>query len=283
MIQELFLTYGFDDDVKLSVTLDSLDSTQQVIFKNESKVKAKTLVVGLTFMVHIILGLICVLQTYQSSIFRELFCLYLFNTVMIMYTFKTKTSMNHTNVDFISSLYVITNSILAVCILFQKYAGIWAVSSASLPMEALIYTMSSPVIHVYLFDNLSFQTLLRSWIINVSALLVLSLWHLCFSGHLLTVTMFYVPFSYLILHETHCQRVLSFVELEKCKQEIVCIKDQSQKDIVEMQSMLGNVTHDLKTVSCHPYDYDSTSYSFSTIIKLYFPFLFCQIYSRWQE
>lgn len=234
-------------------------------------------------------------ELHSQSLFGFLLISFIINEcvgliVLLAYQLVTETKIRY-QLDFISNGHVIVNSLLMGFWLFcRSYNGAcsfqdntylveWSCnpgySSHSLPLETLIFAMMTPLVYAYIFSNVSWTICLVSWLIIVSWIFVCIYVFSAFNATKAVIV--YIGFSLVILksiYENNSKSANLLLEKEKCELEVERVSQQSAKDAKELQNMLNNMAHDLKTVFLiiyiYMYIYIFLIMVFKTVIMYYY-------------
>ena len=122
-------------------------------------------------------------------------------------------------------------------------------NSNALPFDTLIFAMMTPLVYAYIFTKVSTTVSQLSWMITIAWIAT------CvglFNGYNTVISLvIYLVFSAIIhffQYENQNKIAGLIIKNEDTEMEMRRIIDQSAKDANEMQTRLGNVAHDLKTV-----------------------------------
>jgi hypothetical protein len=199
-----------------------------------------------------------------------IFCLgltVLVRVPMILYCFirktiqlQSSTQMSSLLDDFLHSLYVVTGIITTGLSLFARVqAGEceggdfkWSCNSEhmvnALPQEHLFVLMVTPVLCAVVFRSVRWECICLLWTLAIAFTVLCIVYFEAY--HSIPCLLLYVVFSLAILCENQKHSLHVFYVAQTLKAMIVATEHQSNSDHEsEMRSMMGNVAHDLKTVS----------------------------------
>ena len=227
---------------------------------------------GLLGLVLILLGTITSFQIGGQSqwLFLTLLVLFFINFclgLVLIVKAVNNTAKGHELIPTsLASFHVLLNSVLIGFWLFcRSYNGDCTISSFNhmadaldcnpeynsnaLPFDTLIFAMMTPLLYTYIFTKVSRIVLLVSWMIIIAWIAI------CiglFNAYNATISLIiYAAFSAMILFfKYENQKTIAALILQNENNEIELKRSitKSKKDAKEIQSRLGNVAHDLKTV-----------------------------------
>ena len=138
-------------------------------------------------------------------------------------------------------------------------------SAHSLPTDTLLYAMLTPIVYLITCPKVSCEDLVKSW---VTVLLWISFCLIAFNAYnTLFSFLLYVPLSALIMfklkNDQYSLRLQSYCYESKIEE----LEAKSQCRDREIQNMLSNVAHDMKTVINFILNFYNFSNSFTTILN----------------
>ena len=242
----------------------------------ENCLNSKTLIVafggyGLLGLLYILLGTITSFQIGDQSQWLFLILLLLFSInfclgLRLVVTVNNDTARERELIPTsLTSFHVLLNSALIGFWLFcRSYNGDCSIggfnyiftaldcnpeyNSNALPFDTLIFAMMTPFVYAYIFTKVSRTVSQMSWIITIAWMAT------CvglFNAYNTTDSLIiYVVFSamILLLKDEYQNKII------KTEMEMKRTIDKLEKDAKEIQTRLGNVAHDLKTV-CRNFDF----------------------------
>ena len=166
------------------------------------------------------------------------------------------------------SLHMILTSILCGFWLFcRSFAGECPTSSFefydfwscnpqfdtdTLPADTMIVLMLIPFVYLAIYgDQVSGQVLLLAWFITISWLFICIV--IFQARNSIFSVVFYTLLSFFSLFQTKLQFLKLYTELNDKDEEAIRIKTEVEASTKEIQNMVSNVTHDLKSVSISVY------------------------------
>lgn len=137
-----------------------------------------------------------------------------------------------------------TANMLSVVVRGCNYSGV----SGQLPMDMVMTMFFAPIIHAVILKGASFLTCIGCIVMATSSLfLTMYLYDLTFSG---PVILLFSPMCMLVLYEFHRQGISVFL---LTRSQSLLLEEIDRLSVEthakELRSMIGNVAHDLKTVS----------------------------------
>ena len=224
----------------------------------------------------IVVGIIVTFQEEGSNItsrlFLSLLILFIINICFGLSTFIDK--KNNLIVIFrkccpMESLHMILTSILCGFWLFcRSFAGECATSHDSsfvlytywscnpqfdtdtLPVDTMIVLMLTPFVYLAIYgEKVSWQVLLLTWFITISWLFICIL--VFQAKNSIFSLVFYTLLSFFSMFQTKLQLAKLRTEIIGKDEEIMRIKTEAEATTKEIQNMVSNVTHDLKSVSIY--------------------------------
>ena len=167
----------------------------------------------------------------------------------------------HNNICSFETAYVLSSTLLVGLLLFCRSVRQNCPSLAfqywftcnpgatinSLPPDALILYLILPLAYACVFRSVKFEAICLSWVIAIMMVVITILYtgfYYSFSSLLC-----YIPFSVLILYELQRQYILSFFLTERLIASAEDTEAQADEFTSEFRGLMGNMSHDLKTVS----------------------------------
>ena len=125
-------------------------------------------------------------------------------------------------------------------------------SADTLPVDSMLVLMLTPFVYSAIYGNkITWQVLVSTWLISVSWILVCIL---AFQArNSIFSLVFYSILSFFILFQAKFQSIKAHTDVIDRDNEIKRIKSEVEVSAKEMENMVSNVTHDLKSVSYESY------------------------------
>ena len=197
----------------------------------------------------------------------------------------------HNNIRSFETAYVLSSTLLVGLLLFCRTTKqncpsldfqYWftcnpSASVNALPQDALILYLILPLAYACVFRSVKFEAICLSWLIAVMMVVITIL----YTGfyYSFSTLICYIPFSVLILYELQRQYILSFFLTERLIASAEDTEAQADEFTSEFRGLMGNMSHDLKTVSIHLSYYTAYTISCHPKSSLYYSTLYYTIYT----
>lgn len=126
-------------------------------------------------------------------------------------------------------------------------------ASQALPQAWVIFYLLAPLVFSCIFRKVKFKLLCLSWLITVSVTLFCILYREDYFS--LSALVVYIPLSVVIICDIQRQYLSAYFLTEEMVTLVEVARAQSETYSEEFRGLMGNMSHDLKTVSIHIHIY----------------------------